>query len=307
MKKLSMIVVALLLISMVTYGEDSGWLEQGDFVRLRQLDDIVGIGTANPEYKLDVRGQVQSRCANPYIRLYDTNTVEEYHSQYIIGRDGYLQVQAMKGNNTWKTSMQLWPTIQYFPGNVGIDTTSPQYKLHVKGDIYTDIASDSNYALTVRNRSGDGLGLDVFAGYGNTGGTVAKFRTELGIRMIIQENGNVGIGTENPQSKLAVKGKITAQEVEITLDGWSDFVFADNYQLMSLGKLEQHIEEEKSLPGIPKEKEVVENGINLGEMQAKLLEKVEELTLYMIDQNKELIELKKENEELKRRIAALEN
>jgi len=112
--------------------------------------------------------------------------------------------------------------------------------------------------------------------------------------------GNVGIGTDDPGSyRLAVNGHIRTKEITVESD-WSDFVFEDNYQLMPLDKLEKHIKEEKSLPGIPKEKEVTENGVNLGEMQAKLLEKVEELTLYVID-------LKKENEELKERIDALEN
>jgi len=97
---------------------------------------------------------------------------------------------------------------------------------------------------------------------------------------------------------LDVNGTIRAKEIKVET-GWSDFVFADNYKLMPLNDLEKHIKANKSLPGIPTEKEVLENGVELGEMQSKLLEKIEELTLYVI-------ELKKENEELKERISALE-
>jgi len=126
--------------------------------------------------------------------------------------------------------------------------------------------------------------------------------------------GKVGIGTQNPQSKLAVNGTITAKEIEVQLEGWPDFVFEDNYKLMPLNKLEKHIKKEKSLPGIPTSKEAVEEGLKLGEMQAKLLEKVEELTLYVINQNKELTELKKEvgnlreeNKELRQEISSSSN
>jgi hypothetical protein len=86
----------------------------------------------------------------------------------------------------------------------------------------------------------------------------------------------------------------------------ADFVFEDDYQLMSLNDLEQQIKANKHLPGIPSAKEVEENGVSLGEMQAKLLQKIEELTLYVIDQDKKLDVLKEENEQLKKRISLLE-
>ena len=80
---------------------------------------------------------------------------------------------------------------------------------------------------------------------------------------------------------------------------WFDHVFDDNYKLMSLSELEQFIKTNKHLPEIPSEKEVKENGINLGEMQGKLLLKIEELTLYIIEQEKQLKELQKQIDELK--------
>ena len=114
----------------------------------------------------------------------------------------------------------------------------------------------------------------------------------------IKDNGYVGIGTTNPQSLLSVKGKISAQEVQVTLNGWSDFVFFDSYRLRPLSEVETFIQENKHLPDVPSAAVVEKEGVNLGEMDAILLRKIEELTLYMI-------EIKKENESLKREIEKL--
>lgn len=100
-------------------------------------------------------------------------------------------------------------------------------------------------------------------------------------------NGNVGIGTLNPKNKLDVNGTIHSREVKVDMDGWSDFVFEKDYALPTLEEVEKHIAEKGHLENIPSEKEVLENGINLGEMNRKLLQKIEELTLYAIEQDRE--------------------
>lgn len=82
--------------------------------------------------------------------------------------------------------------------------------------------------------------------------------------------------------------------------GWSDFVFAEDYKLPILSEVENHIKEHKHLPDLPSEKQVFEEGINVIEMQAKLLQKIEELTLYVIDQQKEINGLKQELKKLKK-------
>ena len=103
-------------------------------------------------------------------------------------------------------------------------------------------------------------------------------------------NGKVGIGTTSPQSKLAVNGTITSKEVKVTVNNFPDYVFEPDYPLLKIEEVEAYITTNKHLPEIPSAKEVEENGIALGEMDAKLLQKIEELTLYTIEQEKKLKE-----------------
>ncbi|WP_082994807.1 MULTISPECIES: hypothetical protein [Aquimarina] len=120
-------------------------------------------------------------------------------------------------------------------------------------------------------------------------------------RMTIDgQTGNVGIGTTNTGShRLAVEGSIGAREMVVEAGTWSDFVFYDDYKLPTLKEVENHIKENRHLKDIPSASEVQENGIFLGEMDAKLLQKIEELTLYIIEINKRVDELEKENLQLK--------
>lgn len=124
--------------------------------------------------------------------------------------------------------------------------------------------------------------------------------------MVFNPFGSVGIGTTATGShKLTVEGSIGAREIKVKASGWSDFVFENNYELRTLEEVEEHIAEKGHLPEIPSEAEVTENGINLGEMNAKLLQKIEELTLYLIEQNKENQEQRKLIEELQKEVSVL--
>ena len=118
---------------------------------------------------------------------------------------------------------------------------------------------------------------------------------------VINNNGNVGIGTSDPGNyKLAVEGKIGCRELKINQDSWADYVFKKEYTLKTLDEIECHINEKGYLPGMPSEAEVKENGgVEVGAMQVKLLEKIEEMTLHMIA-------MKKENEKLQKRVNELE-
>ena len=101
-------------------------------------------------------------------------------------------------------------------------------------------------------------------------------------------NGNVGIGTLDTQGyKLSVNGTIRAKEIKVDSD-WADFVFKKGYKLPTLKEVETHINENGTLPGIPSESEVKTNGVNLAETNALLLQKIEELTLYIIQQEKRM-------------------
>ncbi len=105
----------------------------------------------------------------------------------------------------------------------------------------------------------------------------------------ILKDGNVGIGTVTTGNhKLAVEGSIGAREIKVEASGWSDFVFYEDYELPTLLDVENHIKEKGHLKDIPTAKEVEKNGFFLGEMDAKLLQKIEELTLYTIEQEKKL-------------------
>ncbi|SKD07866.1 hypothetical protein SAMN05660461_3849 [Chitinophaga ginsengisegetis] len=129
-----------------------------------------------------------------------------------------------------------------------------------------------------------------------SGGTTATNQKTL----IITDAG-VGIGTLTPQSELSVKGTITAQRVKVTQTGWADYVFHKNYQLPSLAEVEAYVRSNQHLEGIPSAAEVEKEGIDVGEMNKKLLAKVEELTLYLIEQNKKITALeewKKQQEKL---------
>lgn len=120
--------------------------------------------------------------------------------------------------------------------------------------------------------------------------------TNVKVQMVIDNVGNIGIGTGssalNPSEKLAVNGLIHTKEVKVDLLNWPDYVFEEGYNLPTLEEVESQIQTNGHLANIPSAKEVEENGVLLGDMNKKLLEKVEELTLYIIQMNKEIELLK---------------
>jgi len=181
---------------------------------------------------------------------------------------------------------------------VGIGTTNPSANLDVQSSgsddshILIGAAGTGRAELVLDASNGDAAGSDYLELY-QTDDLDAHLRVAGGNgNLILQESGgNVGIGTTSPPSELAVNGTITAKEIKVE-SGWSDFVFDEDYDLASLDEVESFIRESKHLPDIPSAKEVEKNGIAVSEMLAKQMQKIEEMTLY-------LIELKKENDSLK--------
>lgn len=132
----------------------------------------------------------------------------------------------------------------------------------------------------------------IFIGSGDEWGTQ---------NVILNPNsGNVGIGTMTPTERLSVNGNIRTKKLIVTQSGWPDYVFANEYQLMPLNDVKKFIYKNKHLPGIPSEKKIMEDGLDVGNTQALLLKKIEELTLYVI-------QLKEENQAIKKEIQRIKN
>ncbi len=186
-------------------------------------------------------------------------------------------------------------------GNVGIGTSNPSsYRLAL-------LANDDNLRLNTPGASQYATlqyadnGVNIWALYKGPDQKLHLFRNGPAVdTMTFDTGGNVGIGTTSPQYKLAVNGTIGAKDVIVTNAGWPDYVFQPGYRLRPLSEVGQYIQANHHLPDIPTEAEVKEKGVSLGDMQAKLLAKVEELTLHLIQQEKE-------NQDLRARLAQLEN
>lgn len=176
-------------------------------------------------------------------------------------------------------------------GNVGVGTTSPVSTLHIQqpGDIATGFVKGIrleglNYAYQLST------GVQ---GVSNSYFGIADVTNNV-YRLVINDIGNIGVGITNPSEKFSVNGNISAKKIIVTQSGWSDYVFANDYKLRSLSALEAFVKQNKHLPEMPSAKEVEEKGISVGDNQALLLKKIEELTLYVIRQQKEIEDLKME-------------
>ena len=231
----------------------------------------------------------------------------------------YLQLMTSKAGDGGNPIVRMH--IDEF-GRVGIGTVDPWFNLDVNGTVRTgSMQVDGNLQIDWDNVPGswshrlqfgnayNNLNPVYLARYntpdnlselrlcvGNFAESRGKFsvgfhNTDYTSVFVVQTNGKVGIKTDNPQNELDVNGTIRAKEIVVE-SGWADFVFNKDYKLPTLKEVEQHINDNGTLPGVPSESEVKANGVNLSETNALLLQKIEELTLYVISQQKEIDELK---------------
>ena len=239
-----------------------------------------------------------------------------------VSNDGYTRAEIELENNNTSSGKILFKTtnlnggavermIIANDGKVGIGTSALTSKFNVFGQDIDFFSGTTENTLRIGRNNNENFGLYVTDnnGYidynqdadengqhvlyirnisgGSSTSNDIRIQTSGLDRLTIKSNGNIGIGTNNPKSKLSVNGTIISTEIKVLADisQYPDFVFSDKYKLRSLKEVENYIEENNHLPDIPTADDVTE-GIALGEMNTRLLQKIEELTLYVIEQSK---------------------
>lgn len=261
---------------------------------------FIGIGTAEPSSNLEVKTSLSSPSIYEIQKW--TNT---HHSGYNLSLKTIWDTSGINHSFIQKFNGTDYNSLSFFAGKIGIGTTTPSSKLEVK----TPMSSSGTYDTqkwTNTHHSGYNLSLKtIWDTSGINHSFVHKFNG-TDYNSLSFYAGKIGIGTTKPDMKLTVNGNIHAKEVKIDLNiPAPDYVFKENYQLRNIEEVERFIKENSHLPEIPSAKEFEQNGVMLAEMDMNLLKKIEELTLYTIQQEKKLksqdskIEkLEKKNEQL---------
>jgi hypothetical protein len=297
----TMLVLVLGCISL-----NAQWSKAGNYIYPSTITDNVGIGIAAPASLLHLKKTtdnafltIESTASQKFagINLIGWNGSNSATSQiymdyygatgfhglnYISGRSGF-------SNHWFKDYSGAIQMCIINSGYVGIGTNTPAALLSLKGTSPKILLEESDQSNKKWNIEALNSGL-VFS------------ETGVSDWLYLKSGGNIGIGCSNPMVKLAVNGKIQATEIEIKSAPCADFVFKEDYNLRPISAVESFIKANNHLPDVPSEKEVKENGINLGQMDAILLQKVEELTLYVIELQKENDSQKKEIQELQQKV-----
>lgn len=206
-------------------------------------------------------------------------------------------------------------------GNVGVGNETPRVKLDIIGKTIVQNALLTNDYTNIGQHNGQ---IRILNGLGNLGSRALEIALMDDGKGVIQVNeagvgynnlllnpasGNVAIGMVSPPAgyKLAVAGSVIAESVVVKLQSaWPDCVFKPQYGLRSLAEVRSYITKNQHLPDMPTEQEVARDGINVGEVNIKLLKKVEELTLYLLEKDQQIVDQQTKTDKQEVRIALLE-
>ncbi|NTD97004.1 hypothetical protein G6M26_06555 [Agrobacterium tumefaciens] len=277
----------------------------------------VGIGSTAPDQKLTIKGGGIGFDHNSGDKkLYSP---QDGVLEWFTNQGAYERGFSVSHQGERRVYLNVLGDSYLMGGNLGIGTLTPKFKLDIADG---DIRTSGSLFVSSGNATGAGIKLADDGDIVDLNDGWATHRFSMGLRItnanaggepIIQlangtnnaytyfNSGNVGIGTSNPTEKLAVNGKIRAQEIKVEASNWPDYVFKDDYQLPPLEEVEKHIKVNKHLPGIPSAAQAERNGIELGEMNKLLLKKIEELMLYVIDLKKETSHQQLQIEELRQK------
>ncbi|CAI9684438.1 hypothetical protein HZQ11_18400 [Elizabethkingia anophelis] len=268
---------------------------------------FVGIGTTNPISNLEIASptatltlstnQADGNQENPLLPKIDFLGYANWPKARIAAAERSYNTYGSKlsffvNDGTGATNLKEMMTINQ-DSRVGIGTTNPQYKLDVNGSFRAGLDNYFSY----------NGGADIFLRYLGRGSggraIVHDISNTLTLNYANDFTGGTLLGTsflvKGDNAMLA--GKLEAKEIKVTTTPTADFVFEDSYQLPNLESVEKHIKEKKHLPEIASASEMQKDGVNIGDFQIKLLQKIEELTLYSIEQNKLI---KEQQERLKK-------
>ena len=318
----SLIAFVLLSINNKNYAQTTTYLSVND---TRSLNDLPNFSS------FSVRSDFKLRTAIgvPGYGMYSTNLTlspwgdnsGDKNHQLNFNNGGVFYRNAFPQDSQWGSWQQI--LMANSNGNVGIGTITPNAKLDIFGNagettniiLAADYPNSYLWRLKTIDR-GNAIDLDfTVSNHADeqeqalrlTASNSGRPEFQLYNNAIVSNNGNVGIGTANPTSKLTVVGNINSREVKVTVDAGADFVFENNYNLPSLDTVDKYIKENKHLPEIASADEMKKDGINLSEMNIKLLQKIEELTLYTIEQQKNTQKLTKVIEALTKRLEVVES
>ncbi|MCD0476606.1 hypothetical protein LPB87_19605 [Flavobacterium sp. EDS] len=235
----------------------------------------IGIGLVNPTQTLTVAGQ---------IGVIDGGLIFKSDTKV-------WDINPKKGGLSFNETGIISPLFLQSGGNIGIGTDNPSTKLEIVG------SSLAGYEIGTLKLKSSIANQFIYMGYDDkySAGYIQSVKPGTSQQNILlaPNGGNIGIGTYTPTYKLDVCGTIRAQEIKVDMLSGCDFVFKDDYKLMNLNDLEKFIKTNQHLPEVASEKEMIENGVNMKEFQMKLLQKIEELTLYTIEQNKKIQSLER--------------